>query len=168
MLNDDIGAADSLVVARRRADALADQVGLSGRCYVELFDENGDLKDLRDKRNLIVTTGRTAIIERLDSSPATSQPTHMAVGTGATAAALGDTALGAEIDRNALTSSVAATNVLTMIANWAAGDATNTAITEAGVFQAASTGILYSRAVFTAINKGASDTLQITWTYTLT
>jgi hypothetical protein len=27
---------------------------------------------------------------------------------------------------------------------------------------------MYSRATFTAINKGANDTLQITWTYTLT
>ena len=55
-----------------------------------------------------------------------------------------------------------------MVGNWAAGDGTNAAITEAGVFNAASTGTMYSRATFTAINKGASDTLQITWTYTLT
>jgi hypothetical protein len=55
-----------------------------------------------------------------------------------------------------------------MVANWAAGDATNAAITEAGVLNNATGGTLYSRATFTAINKGASDTLQITWTYTLT
>jgi hypothetical protein len=55
-----------------------------------------------------------------------------------------------------------------MVGNWAAGDATNAAITEAGVFNAASAGTMYSRATFTAINKGAADTLQITWTYTLT
>ena len=72
------------------------------------------------------------------------------------------------IDRNALTSNTSSGGVLTMVGNWAAGDGTNSAIAEAGVLNAASTGTLYSRATFTAINKGASDTLQITWTYTLT
>jgi len=150
---------------------IAERLGLVGSVYVELFDEDGDLKDVRDEHNLIVTTGVTAIIERLDSSPTTSQPTHMAVGTGSTAPAAGNTALGAEIattGRQALTSNTSSGAVLTMVANWAAGQATNSAIAEAGVFNASSTGTLYSRATFTAINKGASDTLQITWTYTLT
>jgi hypothetical protein len=165
-LNDPIGAADKLLLARGAARSVLDSIGIVGRCYVELFDENGDLKDLRDETNLITTAGFTAIVERLDSSPTTSQPTHMAIGTGSTAPAAGNTALVAEIDRNALTSSVSAVNVLTMIGNWAAGDGTNAAIAEAGVLNAVSTGTLYSRATFTAINKGASDTLQITWTYT--
>ena len=37
--------------------------------------------------------------------------------------------------------------MLTMVGDWAAGDGTG-AITEAGVFNAASTGTLYARAVF--------------------
>lgn len=147
---------------------LAESPAITGHVLVELRGPDGELKDTREVDNLIVTTGRDAIIERLDSTPATSQPTHMAIGTGATAPAAGNTALGAEIDRNALTSSTASGGVLTMVGNWAAGDGTNAAITEAGVLNASSTGTLYSRATFTAINKGASDTLQITWTYTLT
>ena len=146
----------------------ADTLGLKGVCRVQLFGPDGALKDERIERNLVVTTGRDAIIERLDSAPATSQPTHMEVGTSATAVAAGNTALVAGLDRNALTSNIAAGGVLTMVGNWAAGDATSATIQEAGVFNAASTGTMYSRATFTAINKGASDTLQITWTYTLT
>ena len=152
----------------RRRSALHDRMEIRGACHVVLRDKDGNLKAERHVDNLVVTTGRDAIMERLDSSPATSQPTHMAIGTGSTAPAAGNTALGAEIDRNALTSNTASGAVLTMVGNWAAGDGTNSAIAEAGVLNAASSGTLYSRATFTAINKGASDTLQITWTYTLT
>lgn len=148
--------------------ALAEAPTIRGECHILLLDEDGNVKDERRIENLIVSAGRDAIIERLDSSPATAAPSHMAVGTGATAPAAGNTTLGTEIDRNALSSNTSSGGVLTLVGNWAAGDATNAAITEAGVLNAASSGTLYSRATFTAINKGANDTLQITWTYTLT
>jgi hypothetical protein len=141
---------------------------IKGHLHIELRGPDGELKDEREVDNLIVTTGRDAIIERLDSSPTTSQPTHMEIGTGATAVAAGQTALVTALDRNAVTSNTSSGGVLTNVGNWAAGDGTNAAITEAGVFNAAAAGTMYSRATFTAINKGASDTLQITWTYTLT
>jgi hypothetical protein len=90
----------------------------------------------------------------------------MAIGTGTNAAAAGDTTLQTEIDRNALTSNTASTNVLTMVGDWAAGDGTG-AITEAGVLSASSSGTLFVRAVFSAINKAAGDTLSIQWTLTV-
>lgn len=135
--------------------------------HIVLRGPDGEVKQEETCHNLITTAGRNAIVERLDSSPATAQPTHMAIGTGTNAAAAGDTTLQTELDRNALTSNTASANVLTMVGDWAAGDGTG-AITEAGVLNAASTGTLYSRAVFSVINKAAGDTLQITWTYTLT
>lgn len=144
-----------------------DAIGLKGHVRAVLRDARGDIKQVEETDNLITTVGRDAIIERLDSTPATSQPTHMAIGTGGGGPAAGDTTLTTELDRNALTSNTASNNVLTMVGDWAAGDGTG-AITEAGVFNAASTGTLYSRAVFSVINKAAGDTLQITWTYTLT
>jgi hypothetical protein len=144
-----------------------DTGSLSGSVHVVLRDPTGQIKEERFVDNLIVNTGRNAVIERLDSSPGTTQPTHMAIGTGATAPAAGDTTLQTELDRNALTSNTSSTNVLTMVADWAAGDGTG-AITEAGVLNAASSGTLYSRATFSVVNKAAGDTLQITWTYTFT
>jgi hypothetical protein len=138
-----------------------------GHVHAVLTDRDGRVKQTVDTDNLITTAGRNAIVERLDATPATAQPSHMAIGTGATAAAAGDTALQTELDRNALTSNTSSANVLTMVGDWAAGDGTG-AITEAGVLNAASTGTLYARAVFSVINKAAGDTLQITWTFTLT
>jgi len=132
---------------------------------IVLRGPDGKVKQTEKCHNLITTVGRNAIVDRIDDG--TAQPTHMAIGTGATAAAAGDTTLQTELDRNALTSRVAATNVLTMVGDWAAGDGTG-AITEAGILSAASSGTLFSRAVFSVINKAAGDTLQITWTYTLT
>ena len=41
------------------------------------------------------------------------------------------------------------------------------AIAEAGIFNAGAAGTMLARATFTAINKGASDTLAITWTVTV-
>lgn len=170
-LRDPASVADELTLRREIADAIDEGLAVRGHVLVELFDEDGNLRETREVDNLIVTTGRDAIIERLDSAPTTAVPSHMAVGTGAVAPAAGNTTLGAEIattGRQALASSTSSGGVLTMVANWAAGQATNAAITEAGVFNASSAGTLYSRATFTAINKGANDTLQMTWTYTLT
>lgn len=133
--------------------------------HIVLRGPDGEIKDERNIENLITTAGRNELVSRWDDG--TAQPTHMAVGTGTNAAAAGDTTLQTELDRNALTSRVAATNVLTMIGDWAAGDGTG-AITEAGVLSAGSGGTLFSRAVFSVVNKAAGDTLGITWTYTLT
>ena len=95
---------------------------------------------------------------------------HMAVGTGTTAAVAGDTALQTELDRNALSSVVQGTggdaNKVTYTADWAAGDGTG-AITEAGIFNAASAGTMLCRSVFAVKNKGAADTLTLTWVLTI-
>lgn len=155
------------VIRQARWGGPNDNATVKGRVRVELRDKRGRLKALREIDNLIVTTGRDAIIERLDSSPTTAQPSHMGLGTSGTAPVAGNTTLTAEPTRVALSSNTSSGGVLTMVANWAAGSATGT-WAEAGVFNALTTGTMYSRAVFTAINKGASDTLQITWTYTLT
>ena len=92
--------------------------------------------------------------------------THMALGTGTNAAAVGDTTLQTEIDRNALTSTTVSTNTVAYGCTWAAGDGTG-AITEAGLFDAASSGDMLARTVFSVVNKGASDSITITWTITI-
>jgi hypothetical protein len=144
-----------------------DQAKTDDNVRIVLRGPDGQIKQEQTIHNLIVTTGRNAIVSRLASSPGTAVPTHMAIGTGNTAAAAGDTTLQTELDRNALTSNTASGGVLTMVGDWAAGDGTG-AIVEAGVLSASSSGTLFSRAVFSVINKASGDTLQITWTYTLT
>jgi hypothetical protein len=144
-----------------------DKAASEDNVHIVLRGPDGKVKHDETLHNLITTAGRNAIVSRLASSPGSAVPTHMAIGTGATAAAAGDTTLQTELDRNALTSNTASTNVLTMVGDWAAGDGTG-AITEAGVLSASSGGTLFARAVFSVINKAAGDTLQITWTFTLT
>lgn len=137
------------------------QVPVSGKLTLVLKDANGKVKDIR-VANTVTTAGKNAIADQLLASPSLAKPTHMAVGTGSPSA----TALGAELDRNAFTTKTRSTNVVTMVGDWAAGDGTG-AITEAGVFDAASGGNMHLSASFSVINKGASDTLGISWTLTV-
>jgi hypothetical protein len=142
------------------------QIDIKGNVEIQLFDENGNLKDYRKIKNTVVTAGKNFIADQLSDSPGATKMTHMAVGTGTTAVDAGDTALQTQTDRNALTSNTDSGNVVTFVGDWAAGDAT-AAITEAGIFNAASNGTMLARTVFSAINKAAADTLKITWTLTI-
>ena len=91
---------------------------------------------------------------------------HMGIGTGSTAAAAGDTALGSQSVRSALTTTTVNTNEVTYVATFSAGSGTG-AITEAGIFNASSSGTMLCRTVFSVVNKGASDSMTITWTVTV-
>lgn len=133
--------------------------------HIVLRDENGNIKDERHVKNLVVNAGLAFIADQLSTTPGATKMTHMEIGTGTTAAAAGDTALQTALDRNAVTSLTDSGAVLTAVGTWAAGDGTG-AITEAGVFNAGAAGTMLARAVFSVINKGASDTLTITWTFT--
>jgi hypothetical protein len=166
-MNDRTRFEDRVEVSLGRGASHDDPLLIRGHLLIELHGPDGELKEMREIDNLVVTAGKNHIADRLSSSPTGAAMGWMAIGTGSTAAAAGDTALGTEIDRNATTSITDSANVVTYVGNWAAGDGTNSAITEAGIFNAVSVGTLLARAVFTAINKGASDTLAITWTVTV-
>jgi hypothetical protein len=134
---------------------------------IQLWDESMKLSWEERVHNLVVTAGKNHIADQLSASPGQSAMSHMEIGSGSTAPAAGDTALVSAIDRNALTSRTDSGNVVTYVGDWAAGDGTSADIEEAGIFNAASSGTMLARAVFTQINKGASDTLKITWTVTV-
>ena len=91
---------------------------------------------------------------------------HMAIGTGTTAAASGNTALGTEAARVGLTSTTVTSNAVAYVCSFAAGTGTG-AITEAGILNGASGSTLLCRTVFSVVNKGASDSMTITWTVTI-
>jgi len=83
--------------------------------------------------NLVVTSGKEWVAKRMAGQD--SNMTHMAIGTGTTAAAAAQTALVTELERNAMTVSggTVSTNTIQYAATYAAGDGTG-AITEAGIF----------------------------------
>jgi hypothetical protein len=113
--------------------------------------------------NTVTTAGKNGAADQVLAAPTLNKPTHMAIGTGTPSATL----LGAEIDRNALTTKTRSGAVVTMVGDWAAGDGTG-AITEAGIFDiaTANTVNMWTSASFSVVNKAAGDTLQITWTLT--
>ena len=121
-------------------------------------------KVVQETNNLVVTAGKEWVADRMND--VNTVMTHMAVGTGTTAAAAGDTALGTQLDRNALTSTTVTSNTIEYACTWAAGDGTG-ALTEAGIFDASTGGDMLARTVFSVVNKGASDSMTITWTITV-
>jgi hypothetical protein len=142
-----------------------DSVKATGQVSIDIFGPNGELKEKAYIPNLVVAVGRAYIASRMKDDTATAM-SHMAVGTGAVAADAADTTLGTEANRQLLSSTVVADNVVTYTANYAAGQGTG-ALTEAGVFNASSAGTMLCRTVFDVINKAADDSMTITWTVTL-
>ena len=142
-----------------------DSVKATGQVSIDIFGPNGELKEKAYIPNLVVAVGRAYIASRMKDDTATAM-SHMAVGTGAVAADAADTTLGTEANRQLLSSTVVASNVVTYTANYVAGQGTG-ALTEAGIFNAASAGTMLCRTVFDVINKAADDSMTITWTVTL-
>lgn len=129
--------------------------------HIILRGPDGEIKDERWLHNTVTTAGKNGAADQVLASPSLGKPTHMAIGTGTPSG----TALGTELDRNALTSKTRSNAVVTMVGDWAAGDGTG-AITEEGLFDASSTGNMWCSQSFSVINKGASDTLSISHTLT--
>lgn len=143
---------------------MEDLIKVTGDLEVTLSDAFGNVKETFKVKNLVVTTGKNLIASRLGST-ATAM-SHMAIGSGTVAPAASDTTLGTELGRVALTSTTVNTNVVTYVATFGAGVGTG-AITEAGLFNAASAGTMLCRTTFSVINKSASDTLTINWNVTI-
>jgi hypothetical protein len=137
---------------------------VTGDVTVTITGKDGQVKDQRQIKNLVVTTGKQFIAARMVGTP--DEMSHMAVGAGNTAAAAGDTALGSELGRVALASDSASGAVVTYTATFPAGTGTG-AVTEAGVFNASSSGTMLCRTVFAVVNKGADDAMSITWAITV-
>ena len=145
-----------------------EQLKAAGKLSIVLRDEKGAVKETREIKNLVVNTGLSHITSRLLGA-SSNVMSHMALGSGVTAAAAGDTALQSQISsRKALTSATqSGTNneSIVYVATYNAGENTG-AITEAGIFNASTSGTMLCRTVFAVVNKAAGDTLQITWTLT--
>lgn len=116
-------------------------------------------------KNLVVDAGLNYIVSRMKDTSAGAM-SHMALGSGTTAAAAGNTGLGSELGRVALTSTTVSTNTVTYVATFGAGSGTG-AVTEAGIFNANSSGTMLCRTVFPVVNKQAGDSMTVTWVVTV-
>ena len=146
-----------------RNESFKEKLSLVANCHVVLRGPNGKIKTERFIHNTVTTAGKYGALDQILASPTLAKVGWMAVGTGTPAATL----LGAETARVALTSKTRSNAVVTMVGDYAAGVAT-AALTEAGLFDVvtANTVNMWASASFSVVNKGASDTLSITWTLT--
>lgn len=142
---------------------------MRGDVEIVVRRSDGSVKDKREIHNLVVNTGLAYIISRMVGT-AKAVMSHMALGSGTTAAAAGDTALesqlGSRVALDSTTISGSNNEKVVYVCTFAAGSGTG-AVTEAGIFNASTAGDMLCRTVFAVVNKAADDTMEITWTITL-
>jgi hypothetical protein len=143
---------------------------ITGSVKVQLFDENGKLKQEHEDHNLIVTAGKNYLATWLAAASQSGEfMSYVGLGIGTTSPASGDTALQTEFSGGGysrqLGTLTSSSNTWTNTVTFAPGNGTG-AITEAGLFTTVTSGTMFARQVFAAYNKAAGDTLTITWTVT--
>lgn len=145
---------------------IKDTVKATGNLSIVLTGPQGEVKDTREVTNLVVQTGLDYIASRMKDTTLGAM-THMELGEDNTAPALGNSGLGsAAAGRVALTSTTVAGDQITYVATFDPGEGTG-AIKEAGIFNAGVAGVMLCRTTFAVINKGAADTLTVSWTVTI-
>jgi hypothetical protein len=183
------GLRDAWQTALEEASALRDSAGLVGYGVAELLDGDGNHKLLIPFSNLITDAGDLyyagkAIAAIAPASPAAPTAANgMKLGSGSTAVA--KSGAGGALVTYISGSNIAFDASYPQTANlggglgvnavykttWAAGVATNGAITEVAIVNDQATNATttaantYSRAIISSVNKTASDTLAITWNH---
>ena len=138
---------------------------LKGRLQITMHRGSGEIENY-DFKNLVVDAGKTFVAARMVGA-ASAVMSHMAVGTLNTPPAVSNTSLGVEVARQSFDNSGSAGPVVTYSATFGPGVGTG-ALVEAGIFNASTVGTMLSRVVYPVVNKGASDTMSVTWTITVT
>ncbi len=140
---------------------------------MELYGPDGKLKELRefpeDEHNTITVAGDKITADAM-SDRGESLPSHMGVGTTSGGKTTASNALEAQVDpRVALDSTTQGgggdDNDVIWVCTFGAAVGTG-ALIEAGIFNHLSAGDMYAYQEFAVINKGAADSLVITWTCT--
>ena len=136
-----------------------DNLKMIGKLSIAIND-----KVVQEVDNLVVTAGKVWVAQRMNN--VNTVMTHMAIGTGTATAVVADTSLQTELVRVTLSSTTVTANAIAYVATYAATVGTG-AITEAGILDASSGGDMLCRTQFSVINKGADDSMTITWTVTV-
>lgn len=133
----------------------------------------GNFAYSRKVSNLVTDAGKAAVAG-LINGVITNFFEYIALGTGTTAAAAGDTALQTETTATGLARASSTTSrVTTDVTNDTARltnaftntSGGNVAVTESGVLDSAAAGTLLARQVFSAVNVGNNDSFTPTWNF---
>jgi len=134
---------------------------------IKVFDKNGKLKDYRRVVDIMVNVGLAVVTALMVADVGGTAFDWIAIGTGVGAAAKTDEALGTETHRVAATGTqqteTTADDTAQFVATFSGFSGTE-AITEAGVFNAVSGGVMLCRQKFDVLNVdwGNNDSVQIT------
>lgn len=148
-----------------------DKVKATGKVTFQLFDKDGNLKEEKVVKNLVVTDGLNWIAARMKETGRPDQMSHMAIGTSSTIPSVGQQdLLGFLTPRVALTvaGGTVADSKVTYTATFPGGGTGIVgAIQEAGIFNASTNGTMLCRTTFDVISKTADDSLGVTWEITI-
>jgi len=145
---------------------------IEGRVRTILEDVNTGEKEISEwKENLIVTTGKVAILRRLANIATISNAgiiTYGAVGTGTATPVVGDTKLGTELDRVPVSIKSIVGSIITLQAYFTTAEG-NGDLTEFGWFgedatNSADSGTMFNR-ILISKTKTAAKTLTIEQTF---
>ena len=157
---------------------LNDHIDLKGRLRIQLTDKEGRIVHEQQNDNAIVLDGRDLVARLFLGLDGTlSGITHLAVGTGTNPVADGDAALQSErfrkeirtpdLDQDlaVITSQSPNKMRLTVSTDLETTEANDPAvpITEAGLFNSATGGIMYNRVVFPPVFKTEDYKLTLIW-----
>lgn len=147
-----------------------DNISIKGKFIIKKFDADGNLIETREVDNVITNAGKTEVAGLICADQAASYTAfdYIAIGTddGTTLPVdATNTALGAEVMRQAATGTLVTTSVTndTMQLQATFNFTSSYAITEAGVFNDATAGTMLARQTFAAINVASGDSLQVTY-----
>lgn len=145
----------------------SEELSLKGQTTIILRNKEGKEIDRRETKNIIVDTGFDFVCDVMGNPTQPADMSYIGIGTGTTGAVVEDTELEAESTRvvNAYEHTVGQKTYYST-ATFGAGIGTG-AITESGLLNAGAAGILLCRQTFPVINKGADDSLEVTWKITL-
>lgn len=163
-------------------------LGIKGTIKVELFDFKGKLKAQRIVNNVVTTQGSRYYVDRLSDAGGSAAQVIL-LGTSTTAPGTTDTWLGSPFAGNGtvlaggttgvvgITTHASTANILQYLGTFGAGYATQNGISEAILTNRNpeadgngtpnnTTTFCISHGTFTPVNKGATDSLVITWLHT--
>lgn len=155
------------VIAAAAGTLFGGDVTPVGRLYATHIRADGTTENLGLVCTKVVTTvGVEYIVDAFQNLTELENMKYHASGTGATAEAVGNTALVTEVATRTAGTTVegASANIYRTVATIAY--AAPFAIAEHGVFSAAAVGVLMDRSVFAVINVGAGDSIQFTYELT--
>ena len=149
-------------------------MGMRDRVILTVRDREGNVKQEYDSgwsENGITNAGMAEVAGLILTDVGGTAFDYIAIGTGTTPFDPTQTALVTEIKRKAGTGSRVTTTVTNdtaqLVTTFSSADTLSgtSAVTESGVFNAATAGTMLCRQVFSAlnINWDAGDTLQVTW-----